>query len=218
MVYYGPADEARRHFYDMGYEPAHRQTTADFLVATTDPSGRTERSPGVSIPRTATDFAYHFQKSALAQTNRYNIQSYRNRYVESVNTKHPSPYMISIPMQARAVLIRRIQIFWGMRVSKTVSFLSVSLEPPAKFLAVNYELQFSRHAGYHDGFSIYQAPAYIICFPFPGGHSLLVSQWVQQLSCGVLISCTQCTFVIGPSCRGRYVFFDRGLIRTSRIC
>ena len=33
MAYFGPAKRARQYFIDMGYEPAHRQTTADFLVA-----------------------------------------------------------------------------------------------------------------------------------------------------------------------------------------
>ncbi len=33
MVYFGRADRARQYFIDLGYEPAHRQTTADFLVA-----------------------------------------------------------------------------------------------------------------------------------------------------------------------------------------
>ena len=33
MAYFGPADQARQYFIDLGYEPANRQTTADFLVA-----------------------------------------------------------------------------------------------------------------------------------------------------------------------------------------
>ena len=33
QVYMGPANRARQYFIDMGYEPANRQTTADFLVA-----------------------------------------------------------------------------------------------------------------------------------------------------------------------------------------
>lgn len=33
MAYFGRADQARQYFIDLGYEPAHRQTTADFLVA-----------------------------------------------------------------------------------------------------------------------------------------------------------------------------------------
>ena len=35
MAYFGPANQARQYFIDMGYEPANRQTTADFLVAGT---------------------------------------------------------------------------------------------------------------------------------------------------------------------------------------
>ena len=33
MAYFGPADTARQYFIDMGYEPANRQTTPDFLVS-----------------------------------------------------------------------------------------------------------------------------------------------------------------------------------------
>jgi hypothetical protein len=33
MAYFGRADLARQYFLDLGFEPAHRQTTADFLVA-----------------------------------------------------------------------------------------------------------------------------------------------------------------------------------------
>ena len=35
MTYYGPAKEAKRYFMNMGYEPQNRQTTPDFLVAST---------------------------------------------------------------------------------------------------------------------------------------------------------------------------------------
>ncbi len=33
MTYFGRADQARQYFINLGFEPAHRQTTADFLVA-----------------------------------------------------------------------------------------------------------------------------------------------------------------------------------------
>jgi ATP-binding cassette subfamily G (WHITE) protein 2 (SNQ2) len=33
MAYFGRADQARQYFINLGFEPAHRQTTADFLVA-----------------------------------------------------------------------------------------------------------------------------------------------------------------------------------------
>ena len=33
MAYFGRANEARQYFIDLGFEPAPRQTTPDFLVA-----------------------------------------------------------------------------------------------------------------------------------------------------------------------------------------
>ena len=33
MAYFGRADQARQYFIDLGYEPAPRQTTSDFLLA-----------------------------------------------------------------------------------------------------------------------------------------------------------------------------------------
>ena len=33
MAYFGPANQARQYFIDMGYEPAYRQTTPDFLAS-----------------------------------------------------------------------------------------------------------------------------------------------------------------------------------------
>ena len=33
MAYFGPADQARQYFIDLGFEPVQRQTTSDFLVA-----------------------------------------------------------------------------------------------------------------------------------------------------------------------------------------
>jgi ATP-binding cassette subfamily G (WHITE) protein 2 (SNQ2) len=33
MAYFGLADQARQYFIDLDFEPAHRQTTSDFLVA-----------------------------------------------------------------------------------------------------------------------------------------------------------------------------------------
>ncbi|KAG6909484.1 hypothetical protein DXG01_017206 [Tephrocybe rancida] len=146
MVYYGPGDQARQYFIDMGYaqwaknsdrhtddlnryEPAPRQTTSDFLVSVTDPNGRTARAGVTSLPRTAQEFADHFKRSPLGETNRHNINDYSSRfvgkpnrasaYMESAQAEHSkytrmaSPYMISVPMQARAVMLRRVQILRG---------------------------------------------------------------------------------------------------------
>ncbi|KAG2033358.1 pleiotropic drug resistance ABC transporter [Suillus americanus] len=130
MAYFGPARAARQYFIDMGYEPYNRQTTADFLVGVTDPISRKIR-PGFkgTVPRTAEEMAAHFRASQLGHLNRQAIDEYRELHVGKPDRKaayrlsavmehsHHAPksnsYTISIPMQVRAVMVRRMQIIKG---------------------------------------------------------------------------------------------------------
>ncbi|KZT26095.1 pleiotropic drug resistance ABC transporter [Neolentinus lepideus HHB14362 ss-1] len=144
MAYFGPADRARQYFIDLGYEPANRQTTADFLVAVTDPNGRIPRQVSHPIPRNAIEFAEHFRKSDLAALNRDDIQSYQaevtgqphrsEHYKQSVwedhakTTRKKSPYLISIPMQTRALITRRVQIIRGNMAGQVVNLVSFILQ------------------------------------------------------------------------------------------
>lgn len=149
MAYFGRADRARQYFIDLGFEPAHRQTTADFLVAgvlflyagvyfyslihcllVTDPSAQIVRDEQKGrVPRTPAEFASAFLASSAAVENRADMDSYRKDFVgkpervlayeQSVTAEHAttarkgSAYTISIPMQARAVMLRRLQILRG---------------------------------------------------------------------------------------------------------
>jgi ATP-binding cassette, subfamily G (WHITE), member 2, SNQ2 len=130
MAYYGPANLARQYFIDMGYEPANRQTTADFLVSVTDPSSRTIRTEFEhNAPRTAAEFADHYHRSYISRINQEDVESYSHEFIESADraaafiasaraehaktTSKKSSYLISIPMQTRAVLTRRVQILKG---------------------------------------------------------------------------------------------------------
>ncbi|KAI0076391.1 pleiotropic drug resistance ABC transporter [Panus rudis PR-1116 ss-1] len=127
MVHYGPADRARQYFIDMGYQPADRQTTADFLVSVTDPNGRIIREGYEHrVPRTADEFVQYYKNSEIAEINSRDIdlykaefvgkehrassykQSYYNDHAKFTNPK--SPYVISVPMQVKAVVLRRLQI------------------------------------------------------------------------------------------------------------
>lgn len=142
MAYFGRADLARQYFIDMGYEPADRQTTADFLVAVTDPNGRITR-PGIMPPppRNAAEFEAHYQKSDIKQQNREDMAAYREEFVGQPNrmsayrqsawaehahhTLLTSSYTISIPMQVRAVMGRRVQILKGSLGTQVIQALSV---------------------------------------------------------------------------------------------
>ncbi|KAF8126758.1 ABC-2 type transporter-domain-containing protein [Boletus edulis] len=129
MVYFGPANEARRYFIDMGYEPANRQTTSDFLVSVTDPNGRQVRDGILGVPSTSEEFERYYRQSSIMQDNLEGMASFREQYVGKVDlisayrasvkaerARHmqkKSPYTISIPMQIRSVMGRRIQIQAG---------------------------------------------------------------------------------------------------------
>ncbi|EJD01729.1 uncharacterized protein FOMMEDRAFT_126887 [Fomitiporia mediterranea MF3/22] len=91
MVYFGPAREARQYFIDQGWEPANRQTTADFLVAVTDPGGRTAREGyELRIPRTADEMVAAFQHHPLAERNRREIAAFlaSNVLLDSSDSGH----------------------------------------------------------------------------------------------------------------------------------
>ncbi|CAA7262034.1 unnamed protein product [Cyclocybe aegerita] len=140
MAYFGPANLARQYFIDMGYEPAHRQTTADFLVAVTDPTARIAREGYTKQPRTAEEFAEYFLKSDVAQKNKAEIQAYlaehvdqpekKEAYVESARaefaqlTYAKSPYLLNIPQQVKAVMSRRVHILMGNSLTTGLTLFS----------------------------------------------------------------------------------------------
>ncbi|KAI0043049.1 hypothetical protein FA95DRAFT_1631947 [Auriscalpium vulgare] len=144
MAYFGRADEARQYFIDMGYEPAYRQTTADFLVAVTDPNGRIVREGFEQrVARTPAEFAERFLASPEGTANRDEMAEYNQRgdpaerrksYRQSVIMEHAStqskksPYTISIFMQARAVALRRIQIIKGNLATEIIQMMTFVLQ------------------------------------------------------------------------------------------
>ncbi|KAF8753310.1 ABC transporter [Rhizoctonia solani] len=138
QIYYGPADRARQYFIDMGWEPAPRQTTSDFLVAVTDPLARTPRAGWENrVPRTADEFVAYWSKSPEGQANhteatRYlqtpehdiapKIQHYKeSARAERAKTAHPkSSYTVSLAMQVRGIMLRRLQILRGDMAAQIV--------------------------------------------------------------------------------------------------
>lgn len=78
QIYFGPCSEAKKYFFEMGFECTPRQTTADFLTGLTSPFERRVR-PGYEglVPSTAEEFAQTWQKSQtyerlIADINRFN--------------------------------------------------------------------------------------------------------------------------------------------------
>lgn len=129
MSYFGPADGARDYFIEMGYEPANRQTTADFLVSVTDPASRIiRRGYEKRVPRTPGEFANYFTLSDLGKENARDVHAQLRdtphdekifQYKVSARAERAkymppsSPYTISIPMQLGILMRRRVQIIRG---------------------------------------------------------------------------------------------------------
>ncbi|KIP09940.1 hypothetical protein PHLGIDRAFT_102023 [Phlebiopsis gigantea 11061_1 CR5-6] len=139
MAYFGPANKARQYFIDLGYTPANRQTTADFLVAVTDPNGRIPRPGVTNRPRTPEEFAKAFLASPLCEENRRDMLKYQSEFVGNTrrqsqyrmsayndhakHTRKGSPYLTSVPMQVRALMKRRVQILGGDKVTFALNFI-----------------------------------------------------------------------------------------------
>ncbi|PYH88728.1 hypothetical protein BO71DRAFT_467139 [Aspergillus ellipticus CBS 707.79] len=66
QIYFGPVDQAKQYFIDMGYHCPDRQTTADFLTSLTNPVERVVQ-PGFEarVPRTPDEFAKAWKASQL---------------------------------------------------------------------------------------------------------------------------------------------------------
>ena len=64
QIYFGPCDQAKKYFTDMGWECPPRQTTGDFLTSITNPSERTVREGFESkVPRTPDEFEKYWKDS-----------------------------------------------------------------------------------------------------------------------------------------------------------
>ena len=71
----------REYFLNLGYEPADRQTTPDFLVSVTDPLSRIQRAGFTNVPRSAEEFARTFRESELGALNRREMDEYEAEHV-----------------------------------------------------------------------------------------------------------------------------------------
>ncbi|KAL7764826.1 hypothetical protein ACKLNR_005971 [Fusarium oxysporum f. sp. zingiberi] len=81
QIFFGPADEAKQYFMNLGFECPDRQTTPDFLTSMTAPAERVIR-PGFEnkVPRTPDEFAARWKESREYQIVRADIETYKSLY------------------------------------------------------------------------------------------------------------------------------------------
>lgn len=81
QIYFGPADEAKQYFVNLGFECPARATTPDFLTSMTAPHERIVR-PGFEgkAPRTPEEFAIAWENSAEYTALQADIEEYKSSH------------------------------------------------------------------------------------------------------------------------------------------
>lgn len=123
QIFFGPADQAKEYFINLGFECPARQTTPDFLTSMTAPSERVVR-PGWEnrVPRTADDFAKCWKQSQAYTKLQTQISNYKEQHpvggedaeafrahkrsVQARGQRLKSPYMLSYTQQVQLCLWR----------------------------------------------------------------------------------------------------------------
>lgn len=122
-LYFGPAEQARQYFIDMGYEAEKSQTTADFLTSITDKGARRVRA-GLHPPQTSEQFEKYYKDSPTCKRNIEDMQSYdrlcqgglteTSKNVDLAEVSKPrSVYSLPFHKQVWYCTLRQYQINFG---------------------------------------------------------------------------------------------------------
>ena len=135
QIYFGPSDEARQFFVDMGFHSPARQTTPDFLTSLTSPQERRARPGfGKRVPRTPDEFADAWRKSEpyrrlLSEIDGFNkefpigghsVETFKasRRAQQSKRQRLKSPYTLSYGEQIMLCVRRG---FWRLRADPSLT-------------------------------------------------------------------------------------------------
>lgn len=159
-IYYGPRDQARKFFYEMGYEAPSRETTADFVTGVTDPDQAVIRKDFQGpVPKTAEEREKYWKNSQLYANLMNEINNYDQLVQQSEKEEaqklqrvsagnknsgvsKKSPYTVSYWEQIKACIWRQLLIRWGSRHDmqiKLFTIISVSLIISALFYGQGYD-------------------------------------------------------------------------------
>jgi hypothetical protein len=143
MIYSGPANEAKRYFQGLGYYCPERQTTADFLTASTDPTGRRFQDDfDGPIPKGPIELENAFRASnayqrvlqdvaayekSLQETNYADSREFK-QFVQETKSKtvsEHSPYTVSFIRQVLACTKREFWLTFGDKATLSTKFFII---------------------------------------------------------------------------------------------
>jgi len=138
QVFFGPAQEARSYFENLGYLPKPRQTTPDYLTGCTDPFEREYQAgrDASNVPSTPDELANAYENSVYAGRLSDEMTDWRKRVSEEQHVyedfktavmqgkRHVKRSVYSIPfyLQIWALMKRQFILKWQDTFSLVVSW------------------------------------------------------------------------------------------------
>ncbi|ESZ91198.1 ABC-transporter [Sclerotinia borealis F-4128] len=140
QIYFGPCDQAKQYFIDMGWECPSRQTTGDFLTSITNTSERKVR-PGFEkkVPRTPEEFEKYFKDSKIFKRMMNEMKSHEEEFpmggktldqfkasrkgMQANHIRPESPYTVSMVMQTKYCAKRAVQRLWNDKTSTVTTIV-----------------------------------------------------------------------------------------------
>ena len=125
-IYFGPVEEARAYFEDLGFYCPPRKSTPDFLTGICNPLER-EIKPGFTPPETPSEMHERYLESGVYKRMMIELDDYENKIInekpadlfkEAVNEEHQKfapkshPYTASFYHQVKALTIRQFQLLF----------------------------------------------------------------------------------------------------------
>ncbi|KAE8442468.1 hypothetical protein EG329_003311 [Mollisiaceae sp. DMI_Dod_QoI] len=140
QIYFGPCEDAKQYFVDMGWECPTRQTTGDFLTSVTNPLERKVRKGfEKSVPRTPEEFERYWKESPQRKALAQEIEEHEEEFPmggktleqftaakkerQANHVRPESPYTISIPMQVKYCTQRAYQRLWNDKTSTVTTIV-----------------------------------------------------------------------------------------------
>ena len=128
QIFFGPCNQAKDYFLEMGWDCPPRQTVGDFLTSVTNPQERKARDGMENkVPRTPDDFEKYWKNSPQHAALQKEMEEYREEYPvggsagkdftatkrlrQAKHVRPKSPYVISVPMQVKLCTKRAYQRF-----------------------------------------------------------------------------------------------------------
>jgi ATP-binding cassette subfamily G (WHITE) protein 2 (SNQ2) len=142
QVYFGPREQARQYFIDLGFKDLKRQTSADYLTGCTDPNERqfAEGRSADNVPSTPEQLEEAYKKSSIYANVIKEREEYeqelkveskaRDEFERSVleskqkGVRPKSPYTVGILAQIRALTIRQFQLRLQDRLGTWVQYVT----------------------------------------------------------------------------------------------